>query len=157
MPHLLCSWHFEQTLRRLEAASHPALRHLLTVLKTLRTRAGAEASMMEAFRACGNEDKKKEAADIIYIRNRLVPILPLWAHYARCHSLLLLQVPTTNPVETWHSVLKGKGVILQRFSLLGIVKHSLAIDKEYDLRAEEIERKWRNRERKRCLKAASTR
>jgi hypothetical protein len=105
--------------------------------------------MMEAFQACGNRDKKKEAADIIYIRNRLVPILPLWAHYARCHSPLLLQVPTTNPIETWHSVLKCKGVtkdILQRFSLLGIVKHSLAIDKEYDLRAEEVKQKWRTRQ-----------
>jgi len=45
-------------------------------------------------------------------------------------------------------VLKCKGVTkdtLQRFSLLGIVKHSLAIDKEYDLRAEEVEQKWRTR------------
>ena len=98
--------------------------------------------MMEAFKACGNIDKKKEAADITYIHNRLVPILSLWAHYARCHSPLLLQVPTTNPVENWHSVLKCKGVtkdILQHFSLLGIVKHSLAIDKEYDHCAEEVE------------------
>ena len=104
--------------------------------------------MMEAFQACGNRDKKKEAADIIYIRNRLISILPLWAHYARCHSPLLLQVPTTNPVETWHSVLKCKGVtkdILQRFSLLGIVKHSLAIDKKYNLRAEKVKQKWRTR------------
>ena len=100
--------------------------------------------MIEAFKACGNTDKKKEAMDIIYIRNCLVLILPLWAHYAQCHSPLLLQVSTTNPVESWHSVLKCKGVtkdILQRFSLLGIVKHSLAIDKEYDLRAKEVERK----------------
>jgi hypothetical protein len=104
--------------------------------------------MMEAFKACRNTDKKKEAADIAYIRNRLVPILPLWAHNTRCYSPFLLQVPTTNPVETWHSMLKCKGVtkdILQRFSLLGIVKHSLAIDKEYDLRAEEVEQKWKTR------------
>ena len=99
---------------------------------------------MEAFKACRNIDKKKEAKDIKYIQDHLVPILPLWAHYARCHSPLLLQVPTTSPVESWHSVLKCKGVtkdILQRFSLLGIVKHSLAIDKEYDLHAKEVERK----------------
>ena len=46
-------------------------------------------------------------------------------------------------------MLKCKGVtkdILQRFSLLGIVKHSLVIDKEYDLRAEEVEWKWRTRQ-----------
>ena len=65
---------------------------------------------MEAFKACGNRDKKKEAADILYIRNRLVPILPRWAYNARGHSPLLLQVPTTNLVEAWHSVLKCKGV-----------------------------------------------
>jgi hypothetical protein len=64
--------------------------------------------MMEAFKACGSIDKKKEAADITYIHNRLVPILPLWAHYARCHSPLLLQIPTTNLVENWYSVLKCK-------------------------------------------------
>jgi hypothetical protein len=67
--------------------------------------------MMQAFQACENRDKKKETADIIYICNRLVPIFPLWVYYARCHSPLLLQVPTTNPVEAWHSVLKCKGII----------------------------------------------
>ena len=63
----------------------------------------------------------------------------LWAHYMREHSPLLLQVSTTNPVELWHSVLKGKGTTkstLNQFSLLGIAKHVLAIAKEYDLRAE---------------------
>jgi len=49
---------FKQALRRLEAASHPALWYFLTVLKT-RTRLGGEASMMEAFQACTNTDKKK--------------------------------------------------------------------------------------------------
>jgi hypothetical protein len=52
-------------------------------------------------------------------------------------------------VENWHSVLKGKGVtknILQRFSLLGIVKHSLAIDKEFDYQAYEAKQKWRTRQ-----------
>jgi hypothetical protein len=46
-------------------------------------------------------------------------------------------------------MLKCKGVskdTLQCFSLLGIVKHSLAIDKEYDLRAEEVKQKWRTRQ-----------
>jgi hypothetical protein len=50
------------------------------------------------------------------------------------------------PLILWRlgTLLKCKGVtkdILQRFSLLGIVKHSLAIDKEYDLRAREVEQK----------------
>jgi hypothetical protein len=59
--------------------------------------------MMEAFR---NVDKKKEAADIAYIRNCLALILPLWAHNAWCYSPLLFQVPAAIPVEIWHSVLK---------------------------------------------------
>jgi hypothetical protein len=32
--HLLCSWHFEQSLRRRFKTSHPALKHLLAILKT---------------------------------------------------------------------------------------------------------------------------
>jgi hypothetical protein len=46
-------------------------------------------------------------------------------------------------------MLKYKGITkdtLQCFSLLGIVKHSLAINKEYDLRAEEVEQKWRTQQ-----------
>lgn len=53
----------------------------------------------------------------------------------RLHTLASKSVSPIH-VETSHSVLKCKGVTkdtLQRFSLLGIVKHSLAIDKDYDL------------------------
>ena len=66
------------------------------------------------------------------------------------HSPLLPQVPTTNPVESWHSVLKGKGAIkstLNQFSLLGKAKHVLAIAKEYDLRAEKAQTAFRTRVR----------
>jgi hypothetical protein len=72
----------------------------------------------------------------------------LWAHYIREHSPLLLQVPTTNLVESWHSVLKGKSATkstLDQLSLLGIAKHVLTIAKEYDLRAEKAQTAFRTR------------
>ena len=61
----------------------------------------------------------------------------LWAHYMCEHSLLLLQVPKTNPIKSWHSVLKGKGATkstLNQFSLLGIrvVQNTWGIDTGID-------------------------
>ena len=29
-----------------------------------------------------------------------------WVSYGRCHSAVLLQVPSTNPFESWHASLK---------------------------------------------------
>jgi hypothetical protein len=71
--------------------------------------------------------------DILYIRDCLIPVLPLWAHCFREHSPILLQIPTTSPVESWHSTLKTKGIkkdTLQQFSLCGIAKHVLAVAKQ---------------------------
>ena len=48
--------------------------------------------------------------DTSYIRDCLIPVLPLWAHCFREHSPILLQISTTNPVESWHSTLKTKGI-----------------------------------------------
>lgn len=42
-----------------------------------------------------------------------------WAHYAKCHSALLLQIPSTNSVESWHASLKFKvKKEMQQWSLL---------------------------------------
>jgi hypothetical protein len=83
--------------------------------------------------------------DTSYIRDSLIPVLPLWAYCFCEHSPILLQVSTTNPVESWHSTLKTKGIkkdTLQQFSLCGITKHVLAVAKQWDLRSEEAHRKW---------------
>jgi hypothetical protein len=66
----------------------------------------------------------------------------LWAYYMYEHSPLLPQVPTTNLVKLWHSILKRKGATkstLNQFSLLGIAKHVLVIAKEYNLHAEKAQ------------------
>lgn len=42
-----------------------------------------------------------------YIRVNWLQIASKWAMYARQHSLLLLQVTTTNTCEAWHRKLKS--------------------------------------------------
>jgi hypothetical protein len=49
-------------------------------------------------------------------------------------------------VEAYHSALKyGNKVIMQRFSLLGIVKHVLGVDRRYLLRADEARINFRGK------------
>ena len=70
--------------------------------------------------------------------------MPDWANYARCHSSILLQVPTTNPVESWHSALKhGVKQEMLTWSLRGIVQHVANVALGYDKRAEKARREWR--------------
>lgn len=119
-----------------------AFRHLITALKWRKTAYGARESVLAAIKAIRTEKMKQ------YIENEWLSTLPQWANYAREHSPLLLQVTTTNPVESWHSVLKSKGTTkseLQRFSLEGLIKHILTIDKDYARRAEDIASSFRTR------------
>ena len=55
----------------------------------------------------------------------------------RSHSPLLLQIPTTSPIEGYHSALKGREgkTHLQQFSLQGIAKLTDVIDQEWHKRA----------------------
>jgi hypothetical protein len=137
--HLLCTWHFERTLKKYFKKTHLALQHLLAVLYTQKTRPGAEASLENALRAC-EKNKKTMITDIAYIRDCLIPVLPLWAYCFCEHSSFLLQIPTTSLVELWHFTLKTKSIkkdTLQQFSLCGISRHVLAVAKQWDLRSEE--------------------
>ena len=58
---------------------------------------------------------------------------------------MLLQVPTTNVVESWHHSLKihaeGKGSIL-KFSLAGCASHVLKIGSQWELRHHEAVLRW---------------
>ena len=59
---------------------------------------------------------------------------------------LLQQVLDTNPVEAFHSALKyGSKVVMQRFSILGIVKHVNSIDHRFFLRALKRKADFRDR------------
>jgi hypothetical protein len=138
--HLLCRFHMGQQLTRRFRKSHPALAHLLAILRYRRTRAGAEASMaaaLDAIECLGHPSKKEE--DLRYLQNFLIPTMDQWGHYVRTESALLLQATTTNPIESWHAVLKHKQInktTVKQFSLKGIIRHVEVYAKEYDTRAE---------------------
>lgn len=139
--HLLCMWHSEQTLKR--TMSRPdckkAQRHLRAALRYRKTTIGCEESIQAAIDAAP-EDKRK------YVINEWSKTREKWAYTYRTHSPLLLQVPTTSPVEGYHSAIKNKEgkSILQRFSLKGIAQHILAVDKEWDQRAHKALVKFRS-------------
>ena len=86
--HLLCRVHYERTINRRLAGDTlvECRRHMLSALKNRRTQPGCDNSLEQAIAAC------KCDKDKAYIRTNWVKTKPLWAHYARDHSPLLLQV-----------------------------------------------------------------
>ena len=138
--HLLCRRHCEQTLKRELGANNckVAFEHLYKALYFRFTQAGCLESIHIAINAAP-ENKRK------YIESQWLETRKLWGYYTRQHSCLLLQVPTTNPVESWHHSLKihgeGKGVIL-RFTLADIASHVLKIGDQWELRHHETVLKW---------------
>ena len=93
--HLLCRVHYERTINRRLAGDTlvKCRRHMLSALKNRRTQLGCDNSLEQAI-AAYKCDKDKA-----YIRTNWVKTKPLWAHYARDHSPLLLQV--CNLLLTW--------------------------------------------------------
>lgn len=99
---------------------------------------GCEQSVAEVIAAAPTADLKQ------YIRKEWQATEPDWVNYARCHSSILLQVLTTNPVEGWHSALKhGVKQEMLTWSLRGIVEHVANISLKYDKRAEKDRRNWK--------------
>ena len=147
--HLLCRKHSERTLgRRLQTeACKEARKHLYAALYYRLSEPGCDDSINKAIRAAPNQQMKD------YIQKEWVPTKRQWAYYARQHSSLLLQVPTTNPVETWHSSLKkhaeGKRAI-KKFSLLGCAIHVLKIGDQWEQRAKDEMVRWRSYSRAEC-------
>ena len=139
--HLLCRRHCEQTMKRELAAKNckASFEHLYKALYFRLTQAGCLESIHAAIAAAPEERRP-------YIERSWLKTRKLWGYYARQHSCLLLQVPTTNPVEAWHHSLKmhgeGKGSIL-KFSLAGIASHILKIGDQWELRHHEAVLKWR--------------
>lgn len=59
--------------------------------------------------------------------------------FARCHSTLLLQISTTNSLESWHSALKhGVKQSMLTWSFCRTVRHIANIAHDYDKRAEKV-------------------
>ena len=147
--HFLCRKHSERTQKRRlpHDANAEARRHLYAALYYRLTEPGCDDSLRKAVKAAPKESTKR------YIEKEWVATKRQWAWYARQHSSILLQCPTTNPVESWHHSLKtyaeGKGFI-RKFSLLGCATHVLKIGDQWELRAVSEEWKWRNWERPEC-------
>jgi hypothetical protein len=129
--YLLCSLQSERTLRRRLAGKrlHSCLNHPLSALKGRFTEPGCLQSINAAIVAA---EAIKDLETAKYIRENWLPTRHMWANYAREHSPLLLQVTSTNALEGYHSALKyGNESVMQQFSLLGIVKHVLDLNKRY--------------------------
>lgn len=112
--HLLCVFHSQQTLKR--KLGGPACKeahcHLTAALRWPKTGAGVEESIQNAISSA-------PASYTIYITNEWWKTRHQWAMAYRSHSPLLLQIPTTSPIEGYHLALKGrKGKTnLQKFGL----------------------------------------
>ena len=147
--HFLCRKHSERTLKmRLAGPAYAkACKHLYSALYFRKTRMGCEESIQAAIDAAPNQEKRD------YIYKEWWKTRHQWAYYARQHSCLLLQVPTTNPVEGWHSSLKkhaeGKRAI-RKFSLAGTATHGLRIGDQWERRAQEAAVKWRSYQSAEC-------
>ena len=139
--HFLCRKHSERTLKR-ELGGEGCKKSFEHLYKALYYRHSAPGCMEEINAAiAAAPDSKKE-----YIRREWLSTRKLWAYYARQHSCLLLQVMTTNAVESWHHSLKihaqGKGSML-RFSLSGVAMHTLKIADQWELREQEAATRFR--------------
>ncbi len=58
---------------------------------------------------------------------------------------MLLQVMTTNAVESWHHSLKthaGEKEIMENCSLSGVISHVLTIGDQWEQRALDVEQLW---------------
>ena len=106
----------------------------MAALCNRRTKSGALESTNQAIALAASP----ESAD--YIRLNWLPEIEKWANYARDHSLLLLQVTTTNPNEAFHCSLKAlakitKLTIRPKYSLVGIIELIAQCADTYDARA----------------------
>lgn len=134
--------------------------HLTAALIGRRTRPGCEQSIYAALEAAGvsptlieapssTAGGKKKPRDIReYIRREWgLENAHMWANYARCHSPLLLQVTSTNAVESWHSKLKKAGNIAKgqtpRLSFAGLMTTLMEATVQYDAWAEQAVYTWR--------------
>ncbi|KAJ3023344.1 hypothetical protein HDV00_001257, partial [Rhizophlyctis rosea] len=97
------------------------------------TRQGCELAITKAIQLVrlSNLPNDKKTTEIQYLERRVAsPYARQWALYARQHSPLLLQITSTNPLESYHSRLKAK--VHKQFALSGAAKVIIEIDKAYE-------------------------
>ena len=146
--HFLCRKHSERTLK-LKLAGDSCKKSFEHLYKALYYRFSEQGCLDEIHEAIAKAPESKKE----YIRQQWLDTRRLWAYYARQHSCLLLQVPTTNSLESWHHSLKihadGKGAML-RFSLSGVAKHVLKIGDQWELRDQQTAVNFRTQQSAEC-------
>lgn len=139
--HLLCKVHTLRTLRtKLPGATNTKVReHLMAALYNRKTKPGCEESIQSAIQAASPRQQQ-------YLQKEWWNTRADWVHYARCHSALLLQVPSTNAVESWHASLKFKvKKEMRQWSLTGLVKHLSNIAVQWDRKAAKTASEFRSK------------
>lgn len=140
--HLLCKVHSRRTIdRKLKGPQYQQIRnHLYAALYNRKTRPGCEESMQAAIQAASTDAMRK------YLKKEWETTMNQWANYARCHSALLLQVSSTNIVESWHSALKRDvKLAMTKWSLLGCVRHVANISYQWSRKAAKAEAEFRTK------------
>lgn len=97
---LLCTVHIVRTWMK-NIYHGPTLDKMVQAMHK-RTKAGCEGLVQDAIRTCPVE------ANVKYIRRNYVNNSQKWGLWARDHSPLLLQVTSTNALESYHSELKTR-------------------------------------------------
>jgi len=98
----------------------------------------------------GKVVKSKKQHDLVkYIYNEWKLTRAKWAFYPRSHVPLLIQIATTNLVESWHNSLKNPSQAAKKtqaiFSLLGCVMTVNETTLQWDARAEQQRKDFRSR------------
>lgn len=133
--HFLCRVHSQRTLDRRFSSKNPGFgelrRHIMAALYARKTGPGCEDSVRAAIKAAPTKKDKD------YLEKEWMITREQWALYARSSYAVLLQMPDTNNVESWHHALKhGQAQKMPWWSLYGLVIHVANRPIEYDLRAE---------------------
>lgn len=108
---LWCSVHVMRTwLRRI---SQDAVRNKMLLAMHKQTKIGCEQTVQQALAVCDMDDVKR------YITRSWMKNTEKWAMYARAHCPLLLQVSSTNALESYHSELKTR--VSKNYGLIGML------------------------------------
>lgn len=111
----------------------------MAALYNRKTKPGCEESIQSAMQAASSHQQQ-------YLQKEWWNTRADWAHYARCYSALLLQVPSTNAVESWHASLKfNVKKEMRQWSLLGLVKHLSNIAVQWDRKAAKTASEFRSK------------
>jgi hypothetical protein len=109
--------------------------------KPVRTTQPNQAS--QASSVIRSQDKEKDFDLVKYLWNEWWLTRALWAHYPREALTILLQITTTNAVESWHNSLKKRSIASRQaaalFSLEGCLRTVQEVGNQWDATRERRE------------------